>query len=58
MDQFYTPSEVAELLKTTRRTVYNWIKNGQLKSFKAGHLVRVTKADLEEFMNQTISDDE
>ena len=58
MDRFYTPAEVAELLKTTRRTVYNWIEKGQLKSVKAGKLVRITRADLEEFIGQPLSDDE
>lgn len=58
MNRFYTPAEVAELLKTTRRTVYNWIEKGQLKSIKAGKLVRITRADLEEFIGQPLSDDE
>ena len=58
MDRFYTPAEVAELLKTTRRTVYNWIEKGQLKSVKAGKLVRIKRADLEEFIGQPLSDDE
>ncbi len=57
MDKFYTPAEVADLLKTTRRTVYNWIEKGQLKSIKVGHLVRITKADLETFIGQPIDND-
>jgi len=58
MDQFYTPAEIADMLKTTRRTVYKWIEKGHLKSVKAGKLVRIKRADLEEFIDQPLSDDE
>ncbi len=50
----FTPGEIAEGLKTTRRTVYRWIENGELKSFKAGKLVRVTREDMEEFLGRPI----
>ena len=54
MDAFYTPAEVAEMLKTTRRTVYKWIEKGELKSFKAGKLVRIASEDLEDFIGRPI----
>ncbi len=57
MEQFFTPVEVAELLKTTRRTVYNWIADGQLKSIKAGNLVRIPRSDLEAFIGHKIEPD-
>ncbi len=57
MEQFYTPAEVAELLKTTRRTVYKWIADGHLKSIKAGNLVRIPRSDLEEFIGHKIEPD-
>ncbi len=56
MDSFYTPAEVAALLKTTRRTVYNWIEKGNLKTLRVGRLVRISKADLEEFIGQPFDD--
>jgi len=54
MDTFYTPAEVAKMLKTTRRTVYKWIKDGKLKSFKAGKFVRIAKDDLETFLGRPV----
>lgn len=47
----YRPAEVAEVCGVTRRTVYNWIKEGHLPSFKTGpKIVCVERADLEKFM--------
>lgn len=57
MDIFYTPAEVAELLKTTRRTVYKWIERGDLKAFKVGKFVRIAKDDLEAFLGRPLKDD-
>lgn len=54
MENIYTPEEVAEKLKASRRTVYRWIKKGELKSFKAGKLVRITREDLEAFIGRPV----
>lgn len=45
----YTLEEVMELLQVTRRTLYNWIKDGKLKAFRAGRQWRVTGEALREF---------
>ncbi len=55
MDEYFTPAEIADILKTTRRTIYNWIEKGHLKSVKVGHLVRITKSDLDEFIKHSDS---
>jgi putative molybdopterin biosynthesis protein len=34
--RFLTPEEVAEELRVTRKTVYNWIKTGALSAIKVG----------------------
>lgn len=47
--EVYTLEEIVELLQVTRRTIYNWIKNGKLKAFKAGREWRVTREALDEF---------
>ncbi len=47
--EIYTLKEVEDLLQVTRRTLYNWIKDGQLKAFKVGRGWRITKEALEEF---------
>ena len=47
--EVYTLKEVEDLLQVTQRTLYNWIKDGKLRAFKAGRQWRVTKEALEEF---------
>lgn len=49
-EEFFTPEEVADRFKVTRRTIYRWIKEGRLQSVKVGDLVRITKSALEEFL--------
>lgn len=45
----YTTEEVMGVLKVTKRTLYNYIKAGQLKAFKVGREWRVTEDALREF---------
>ena len=47
---YLTTTEVSDLLRITRRTVYNYIKSGVLKCSKVGRLYRVKSQDLEEFI--------
>jgi excisionase family DNA binding protein len=47
----YTLKEVAEILQVTRRTIYNYIKDGKLKAFKMGKYWRVRHEDLKEFIS-------
>ena len=46
----YTLVEVAEILKVTRRTIYNYIKQGKMPATKVGHQWRVTGQALKEFL--------
>jgi putative molybdopterin biosynthesis protein len=46
----YTVLELAEILQVTRRTVYNYIKNGTLPAFKIGKEWRVNEPDLKAFL--------
>ena len=46
----YTVEEIAELMKVTKRTVYSYIKRGELKAKKIGKYYRVTEANLKEFL--------
>lgn len=46
----YTLEEVEAILKVTRRTIYNYIKGGQLKAVKMGKYWRVPQKALEEFV--------
>ncbi len=54
MQEFYTPQEVAEILKVPRKTVYFWLQQGKLKGLKAGDLWRITQSALDEFLGRSI----
>jgi excisionase family DNA binding protein len=49
--KLYTPDEAAKILRITRRSVYNYIKAGQLKAAKMGREWRITEEHLIEFAN-------
>lgn len=46
----YKIDEVAEMLKVTRRTIYNYVKSNQLKAMKMGREWRITHQAIEEFL--------
>ncbi len=47
----YSLEEIAEVLKVTQRTLYNYIKGGQLKAVKIGKHWRVRHEHLMDFIN-------
>ena len=40
-DTFYTPEELAALLKVTRQAIYNWIQQGRMEAVRIGRTVRI-----------------
>lgn len=46
----YTLEEVIDILKVSRRTIYNYIKADQLKAIKVGREWRVTEKALAAFL--------
>lgn len=48
----YTLNEVADILKVTKRTVYNYIKAEQLPAIKMGKYWRVTEENLQAFVSK------
>ncbi len=50
-NNFLTPLEVAEILKLKKNTVYEMIKRGDLRASKLGKQLRISREDLEEFLN-------
>lgn len=46
----YDIQEVMDILRVTRRTVYNWLRAGKIKAFKVGKEWRITEESLREFM--------
>ena len=48
----YTLQEVADILKVTRQTIYNYVTAGRLRATKFGKEYRVTEADLQELIQR------
>ena len=49
--KLYKLKEVEVALKTTRRTIYNWIKDGKLEAIMVGGNWRVTQEALDKFLS-------
>jgi len=50
----YTVEDVMQIFHVTRRTLYNYIKAGQLKAFKMGREWRFTEEALQDFINHGV----
>ena len=48
--KIYTLTEAVDILKVTRRTLYNYIKSGQLKAVKMGRVWSITHENLKGFI--------
>jgi excisionase family DNA binding protein len=53
LGQILTTEEVAEILKTSQRTVQRLIRLGQLKAHRVGRGYRVREQDLKTWFEQT-----
>lgn len=51
--KMYSTQEVAELLKVTERSVYNYIKAGKIKAKKIGGKWRVTEENFKYFLTDS-----
>ena len=47
---FHTVSEIADLHKVSKRTVWRWVTDGDLAVHRLGRNVRVLDADLRAFL--------
>jgi excisionase family DNA binding protein len=52
MERYYTPEEIAELLKVSRETVYNWLRAGKLKGTKVFNFWRIPESELNRLLNR------
>lgn len=50
--KMYDVLEVVEILGITRRTIYTYLKKGQLKGIKFGKEWRFTKEEIERFLRE------
>ena len=48
----YTTDEALEVLKVTRRTLYRYIKAGQIKAIRLGREYRITEDALKDFLER------
>lgn len=48
--KLYTLQEVADILRVSRQTIYNYVTAKKLRATKYGKEYRVTEADLQEFI--------
>lgn len=56
LEQYYTVQEIRELLKISDRTLYRYIKSGQLKAEKFMSRYRISESNLKEFLKNSKSD--
>ena len=49
-EKLLTPEQVAKRLQVTERTVYAWLRRGNLPALKLGRLWRIRPEDLEGFL--------
>ena len=47
-----TPVQIAEALQLTESTITRWLRNSRLRGFKVGKDWRVSKADLDAFLEE------
>jgi|LakMenEpi08Oct12_1017439.scaffolds.fasta_scaffold05823_2 excisionase family DNA binding protein len=52
VQQFYTITDVANLLQTKEATVRKYLRENKLKGYKVGKFWRIKEVDLENFMSQ------
>lgn len=52
MDEYYSPKEIATLLKVNVITVRRWIDKGKLPAIKLDKDFRITKKDLDNFLER------
>lgn len=51
--RFLTVTEVAEMIRVSRMTVYRWVQNGDLPAVRVGRSVRVPEQAVDVFLQQS-----
>ena len=52
MEELLTVAEVAKALKVHPKSVYRWIYEGRINSYKIGNRIRFTDEQIEAFVNE------
>lgn len=53
---FYTPQTLANRLSVTKRTVYNLLHRGVIRSYKVESVVRIDPADVDAYLQARVQD--
>jgi excisionase family DNA binding protein len=53
MPEFMTITEVAQLLRSTERSVYEWLRTGKLGGVRAGWRWLITREDVDVFLKKS-----
>ena len=51
-DVYYTPEELAAMLKVTRQAIYNWIQQGRMEAVRIGRTVRIPSDEVERVLRE------
>jgi len=51
-DRLLSPQEFADRLSISRWTVYAWLQEGRIKSFKLGRLVRIPESEVSRIVQE------
>ena len=51
-EQLYTPQEVADFLKVDVRTVYRWLREGEMNAIRFQREYRIAESDLRDFLER------
>ncbi len=49
---YYTTNEALDILKVSKRTLYNYIKAGQIRATKVGRDWRISEDSLKDFLER------
>ena len=52
MDEYLTIDDITKALKMSKKTLYNYIKDGKIKAVKKGRRYYVAVAEFNEFMTR------
>ena len=55
IDDILTIDEVANYLRVSERTVYDWAQKGEIPSGKIGTVWRFKKSEIEKWVNDSLS---
>ncbi len=56
-EAFYTPEEVAAILKLSKYTIYEMIKRGDLEAHRVGRGLRISAQQLDQYLYQNKTED-